>query len=154
MKYYNMSSENVVLAICAFNPELFKGEFDFIISNPPYITDDARSRRREGRTFHAAATADTTMVEQIFRSLPRLLSASGRALVMLSSTTGGWEQWVPSGFVSIDAADGADLWVPFDVEVVLDDVSWLDDLRAQGGIVERGDSYWHQLKPVWLMREK
>ncbi len=136
-----------------FDSTLFNRNFDLIISNPPYIMERGRRSRKLVRTMHTDATVGNSVVADMFKSIPNMLNDNGQALFMLSSTTIEWDSLIPEGFSATPALTSK-IEVPFEVETVLDDQDWLDELVDCNALTRSGDSYFHELRPIWLRRSK
>lgn len=138
-----------------FSSDLPLGQtFDLVVSNPPYISIPPGFEKGQVRAARVAVSG-TELLEEIVRSVRKLLSPTGRLLLMTSSTS---EQAVlralPSGFVAEKGQSFDRLSVPFDVEDALDNQAWISWLEG-AALVKRGTGgFVHDLIPVWIRRSQ
>jgi methylase of polypeptide subunit release factors len=136
-----------------FRPALVGGGFDLVVCNPPYIPDPtAEACGRSSADFYRAI-GGTDLIGELLDACPRLLSKSGRLLMMLSSVClkqargqlpDGWRMQFPLGRRGFE--------VLFDVEAVLENRQWTEYLLQKHGLQERDGAYYHVLHPVWISR--
>lgn len=79
LKYCRARNGRVMLACCDA-ASAFRGRFDMIAINPPYLPDD----KKKDRTVHGGLVGTEATVHFIKSSLP-LMSPNGRMLVVASS---------------------------------------------------------------------
>jgi methylase of polypeptide subunit release factors len=124
--------------------EIVPLESDLVVCNPPYIPELPGARGTRAHPL-ASATIGTTLLEQVLRDSPRLISASGE-LLMISSTLAEPEirGSLPSKMNLVEVARRL---VPFDIEAVRGEgedehISWL---RAERGLEMRGKNLVHNI---------
>jgi release factor glutamine methyltransferase len=69
---------------CCDAASAFRGPFDLIVSNPPYLPDDDDDGEKKDTTVHGGPSGIETTVRFVQSALP-LLAKGGRMLVVVSS---------------------------------------------------------------------
>lgn len=144
---------DLTFTIGKFDPNRIGRKYDLIVCNPPYITLPDNVSEQFGENYYEAVSG-TQLIKEILASLPKLLSAHGRCLLMVSSTTIGFEEMVPEGLHLSLATTKIGLSVPFDIEAVFQDERWLNYLLEKNAISkvtkEGTEKYFHSLLPYWI----
>jgi len=135
-----------------FNIELFGNSFNLVVCNPPYIALPPKEILSDPAKY-TEAVAGTQLLSDLLGSLDKLLAADGKLLLMASSTSlSAVENAVLPQFRLRPAYEKDGLRVPFDVEAVLSDPGWIEYLMKSNVLELKDDTYWHQLRPVWIER--
>jgi release factor glutamine methyltransferase len=80
LKYCYKSKNNAIALVCCDAASAFRGKFDLIVSNPPYLPDDTV----KDATVHGGPKGIEKTIHFIKSALP-LLADGGRILVLVSS---------------------------------------------------------------------
>lgn len=144
---------DVTGAVGRYTELLFNGEFDLMICNPPYIALPPSEIARSSRRLFTDSVAGEDLLKQVLALAPDRLTKKGRLLLMTSSASLSMREFNPPNDWKVVQAH-SDVEVPFDVEAVLSDEDWTAHLVQENAIVRKGDSFWHQLKPIWLQRSE
>lgn len=144
---------DVTGAVGRYTELLFSGEFDLMICNPPYIALPPSRTARPNRRLFTDSVAGEDLLKHVLALAPDRLTKKGRLLLMTSSASLSMREFNPPNDWRVEQAH-KDVEVPFDVEAVLSDEDWTAHLVQEGAIVRKGDSFWHQLKPIWFQRSE
>lgn len=130
----------------------FGQKFDLVVSNPPYIATSPDITTGDARVASVAVTG-TVLLEKIVSSAKKLLEKNGKMLMMTSSSSlDAVQRALPTGFEVLESHSFDRFEVPFDVEDVLDNATWLNYLVEQQAIKEISGEYFHDLMPIWIRR--
>lgn len=147
----DQSPNDLTLSIGSFHKDKFQRGYDLVVCNPPYVTLPPDGSA-EFESDYALATVGTSLIEETLEALPYLLRPGGRCLMMVSSSTLGFEKMLPVGLTMKPAQGERTIRVPFDVEAVNNNKRVLDYLVTNGGVERDGlmGQYTHCLKPFWI----
>jgi release factor glutamine methyltransferase len=81
LKYCKFKNNTAAL-VCCDAASAFRGKFDLIVSNPPYLPDDDTAK---DATVHGGPKGIETTMHFIKSALPLLAEEGGRMLVIVSS---------------------------------------------------------------------
>lgn len=137
-----------------FRPEDLPAQAELVVCNPPYIPSPPGSPADGGSGYHVAV-AGLELSVHLIESLERLVHPDGRLLLMTSSVSAADVLGaVPEGWRTVTCLSDVGLRVPLDVDVVWRSESWRNDLLRAGRIeVDAAGELWHNLQPVWIMRD-
>jgi release factor glutamine methyltransferase len=150
-----VSRHRVHYLVAPFEPDMLRTKFDLVICNPPYIPLPAdTSYLEKKRSEYIAAVGGTELLFLLIKSLPKILSEDGSALVMLSSVCRSQViEQLPDDIRADFPLGKEGFEASFDVEAVLDDAKWKNFLLSNQGISPvEGGGYVHRLHPVWFRK--
>lgn len=135
-----------------FDSRLLNRRFDLVVCNPPYIPELPGARHGgAGGGDYLRAVGGLDLLTYVIQETPNILTPRGRALIMTSSVAlAATLQAIPERCRVARPLGEGGYEVLFDVEAVLNRPDWLAYLRGGGGLVKRGDAYFHTLHPIWL----
>lgn len=142
--------------ICGpFAPSLIQRKIDLLVCNPPYIPVPQNIMTSGSTPDYFKAVANLDLMKQVITATPTLLSTAGRLLIMVSSVClQDALNAVPESCDVHRPLGDAGFEALFDVEAVLHNGPWLDQLLSLRGLVKKGDAYYHTLHPLWITPKK
>lgn len=129
-------------------------QFDLVVCNPPYVPESSGDRAHHASSDYRHAVAGLELYHEILPNLDRLLSQSGRLLMMFSSVSRDLviDLVDRERFSIVPVLGEQGIAVPFDLEAAWADKEWLNDLEARGLVERQENDYFHRLMPMWIER--
>lgn len=151
-KYKRKNMNDIFGVVGPFSNDFLGCRFDLVVCNPPYIALPPEGIGVDP-SHYTEAVAGTELMTGLLEVLDDLLTPNGKLLLMTSSTSlSAVESSVPPNFDVSPAYRGSGLKVPFDVEAALGDENWINHLVQKKALELREDTYWHELRPIWVER--
>lgn len=148
-------SPETAVVVGPLQTDLFGGNFDLVVCNPPYIPEPAeepldRSRQRTG------AVLNLDLLDQLLNLAAMLVAPGGSMLILVSSVTppSSVRDRVPSNFELSEPFGEEGREVLFEVEEVFGRPAAMKNLLAPGGGLKKSDgNFTHKLHAMLLTRE-
>ncbi len=155
LKHQGELSRHSGAIICSgFDPSALAWKFDFVLCNPPYVPVPPRLRRFIEGDPRLEAVSGTSLLQDLNRALPTILSRQGAAFVVISSLAfPEFESSLPDGMEYRKLGPDDGLLVPFEVDPVQENQDWLDWLEAERGLIRIGDAYAHRIQALAVSRD-